>query len=157
MRKRRKYGDFNLKRRIKDLCTDDLQYYRDTSNQLRYGGNPEHKKNPGDFDLNPPGIPRAGKSLCDTVGIFSRHVALELLKAGFRRGLVSERFNGEWPQNIWSVTKDGKHPLEAQLENATTGAYHGYPMPPSDPLAAEVLYQWNMREKILNQWNEDNE
>jgi hypothetical protein len=138
------------------LEKNDLQRYRGIVDQLRYGGNPEHKKNPGDFDLTPPSIPRVGKSLCDAVGIFSRQVALELLKAGMLKGLVSERYNGKWPQNIWSVTEDG-HPLEAQLENPATGAYHGYPMPQSDPLAAEVLDQWNRRDTIINQWNENND
>ena len=30
---------------------------------VRYSGNPEHKRNPGDFGLNPPSSPRAGKTL----------------------------------------------------------------------------------------------
>jgi hypothetical protein len=37
-------------------------------------------------------------------------------------------------------------PLEAQLENAAKGVYHGYPMPESDPLAAEVLSRWSMHD-----------
>ena len=78
------------------------------------------------------------------VGIFSRQVALKLLQDGLLKGLVSERSNGEWPQNIWSVTEN-EEPLEAQLENPVTGAYHGYPMPQSDPLATEVIIQWNRR------------
>ncbi|MBV5267925.1 MAG: hypothetical protein JZU67_05370, partial [Burkholderiaceae bacterium] len=104
---------------------------------------PEHKRNPGDFGLTPPNGPRQRKSLCDAVGIFSRQVALEHLQSGLRKGLISDRFNANWPQNIWSVTEDG-YPLEAQLENPVTGAYHGYPMPPSDPMAAEIVRQWNI-------------
>lgn len=156
MKKTRGYGQFNSKRKIKKLMKGDLQHYRDIVDQLRYGGNPEHKKNPGDFGLTPPSNPRPGKSLCDVVGIFSREVALEHLRAGLLRGLVSERSNGEWPQNIWSVTENG-HPLEAQLENPATGAYHGYPMPSSDPLAAEVITQWNRRNEIMRQWDESND
>jgi hypothetical protein len=75
-------------------------------------------------------------------GRVSRFVlALRYLRKGLCKGLVSERFNGEWPQNIWSVTDDGK-PLEAQLENAGNGTYHGYPMPASDPLASDVVQRW---------------
>ena len=140
----RRYYQFNPKRRIKEPVVGDLQDYSVLAEQIRYGGNPEHKLNPGDFKLTPPSGPRPGKSLCDTVGIFFREEALNLLKAGLRRGLISDRFNGPWPQNIWSVTDDG-HPLEAQLENPATGTYHGYPMPQSDPLATEIVRRWNIK------------
>jgi hypothetical protein len=138
----RKYNQFNLKRRIKKLTSDNLKLCSELIEKVQYGGNPEHKKNPGDFGLTPPTGPRPGKSLCDTASIFSRTIALEYLRSGLRKGLISESFNGLWPQNIWSVTDQGK-PLEAQLENKTTGTYHGYPMPESDPLAAEVIRLWN--------------
>jgi hypothetical protein len=108
---------------------------------VKYGGNPEHKRNPGDFQLNPPAQPRADKTLCDAVGIFKKSKALWLLQEGVRRGLISEQTRGEFPQNIWSVTKDGK-PLEAQLENQTQGIYHGYPMPINDDFRDEVLKRW---------------
>jgi hypothetical protein len=136
-----RYAEFNRKRRIKTLTADELQHCRDLAGQVRYGGNPEHKKNPGDFGLTPPGSPRLGKSLCDTVNIFSRKIARAHLQSGLCKGLISERFNGEWPQNIWSVTEQGV-PLEAQLENPQTGTYHGYPMPESDPLGAEIIRRW---------------
>lgn len=97
-----------------------MQHYSDLAEQIRYGGNPEHKMNPGQFGLTPPSGPRPGKSLCDTVGIFSREDALKHFKLGLCKGLISDRFNGQWPQNIWSVTEDG-YPLEAQLENPMTG------------------------------------
>ncbi|MEV1965831.1 hypothetical protein ABZR56_05135 [Pseudomonas aeruginosa] len=97
--------------------------------------------NPGDFGLEPPADPRQGKSLCDVARIFTRTEALELLQAGIEKGLVSDRENGGWPKNIWSVT-DAGIPMEAQLENPETGHYHGYPMPDSDPLASEVIARW---------------
>lgn len=122
----------------------ELQQYSVLAQKVGYGGNPEHKKNPGDFGLTPPSHPRLGKSLCDDVGIFSRKIALKHLKSGLSKGLISERFNGDWPQNIWSVTEDGK-PLEAQLENPIAGTYHGYPMPEGDPLAADVVQRWNSK------------
>lgn len=66
---------------------------------------------------------------------------MKLLQAGLRKGLVSDRMAGAWPKNVWSVTDDG-FALEAQLENPELGTYHGYPMPDTDPLAAEVLCRW---------------
>lgn len=139
-----RYNQFNPKRRFKALRPDDLETLKGLAQKVVYTGNPEHKKNPGDFGLVPPSGPRAGKSLCDDAGIFTRHLALRLLKEGLTKGLISDRFKGDWPQNIWSVSDEGK-PLEAQLENPALGTYHGYPMPESDPLAAAVLERWRWR------------
>lgn len=36
-----------------------------------YGGNPAHKRNPGDFGLPPPSDPRPFKTLCDEIGVMS--------------------------------------------------------------------------------------
>lgn len=77
-----------------------------------------------------------GKTLCDAVGIFSSTEALELLRDGFRRKLVSRQQRDGWPQNVWAVTAAGE-PLEAQLEG--NGIYHGYPMPDNDPLREVIL------------------
>ncbi len=133
---------FNPKRRIlpraraealrEQLCT--------LADRVRYGGNAEHKRSPGDFGLSPPALPRVGKSLCDDAGIFKRAEAERLLKTGLASGLVSDRFEGEWPFNVWAVTQDGA-PLEAQWEGA--GVYHGYPMPEDDPLRPFVLKRWS--------------
>ncbi len=111
---------------------------------VRYAGNPEHKKNPGDFGLHPPSNPRPGKSLCDSAKIFSRREARNLIKDGLRRGMISDRFQDQWPKNVWAMTSDGI-PLEAQLENPQLGTYHGYPMPESDPLAKEIKHVWKER------------
>lgn len=140
---RRRYSQFNAKRRFKQLEEGDLQRLGELARAVGYGGNPEHKKNPGDFGLSPPSDPRVGKSLCDDVGIFSRAEALALLQEGLRRGLVSDRFLGNWPKNVWALTAQGR-PIEAQLENPALGTYHGYPMPSSDPLATEVARRWEV-------------
>ena len=87
---------------------------------VRYGGNPEHKRNPGDFGLTPPAQPRPDKSLCDDLGIFSKAKAERLLQEGARKGMVSQARREGFPQNIWAVTLDGS-PVEAQLENASSG------------------------------------
>jgi hypothetical protein len=135
---RRRTG-FNPKRRIRQVLDPD--YLKSLADSVNYGGNPEHKRNPGDFGLMPPSQPRADKTLCDTVGVFSRMEATRLLRMGVSKGLVSEREQNGYPQNIWVVTED-QWPLEAQLENAQRGTYHGYPMPETDPFREEVIAKW---------------
>jgi hypothetical protein len=140
---KRRYAQFNPKRKL--LTPAQAQARADElgklADRVRYGGNPEHKKNPGDFGLTPPSDPRQGKSLCDVARIFKHAEAHQLLQAGLRNGLVSGRMAGEWPKNVWSVTVEG-FALEAQLENPELGIYHGYPMPDTDPLSLEVLRRW---------------
>ena len=138
-----RYGQFNPKRRIKNAESADTERLAELASRVGYGGNPEHKKNPGDFGLTPPANPRLGKSLCDDAEIFTRKAALRLLKMGLRKGMISDRADGDWPKNIWSVTETGR-PMEAQLENPVLGTYHGYPMPDNDPLASDVLHRWGL-------------
>lgn len=140
---KRRYAQFNPKRKLltsseAEVRVAELQVL---ASRARYGGNPEHKRNPGDFGLVPPSDPRQGKSLCDVARIFKRTEAEALLRAGLRKGLVSDRMDGEWPKNVWSVTDDG-FAMEAQLENPVLGTYHGYPMPETDPLSLEVKRRW---------------
>ncbi|MNU98630.1 hypothetical protein D3C71_887420 [compost metagenome] len=136
-----RYNKYNPKRKIAPQRLDDAERDRLIGN-VTYGGNPEHKKNPGDYGLTPPATARANKALCDEVGIFKRSEALVLLKVGIGRGLVSLSCENGWPKNIWSVTEHGRA-LEAQLENSQIGSYHGYPMPSNDPLAKVVYDTWN--------------
>ena len=141
---RRRNGKFTPKRKI---CTSDVAQQRLATMEpylggLRYGGNPEHKRNPGDFGLAPPSMPRPGKTLCDQVNIFTRTEAIGLLRSGFQRGLFSVQERNGWPQNVWAVTDAGE-PLEAQLEG--DGVYHGYPMPKADPFREEVVQRWNAK------------
>ncbi|MBF0625130.1 MAG: hypothetical protein HQL82_10025 [Magnetococcales bacterium] len=134
---------FNPKRKLrssKDTENERL-YLATLAERVRYGGNPEHKRNPGDFGLDPPSNPRLDKPLCDSVDIVSLRAAMELLREGVRRGLISDRELGEWPKNIWAVSDDGI-PLEAQIENAGQGTYHGYPMPNTDPFRDKILERW---------------
>jgi len=135
---------YNLKRAIaENPSAEDLNRWQ---REVAYGGNPEHKRNPGDFGLTPPASPRADKTLCDGVAIFQRRVALRLLREGVRHGLVSKQTRNSYPQNIWAVSDDGT-PLEAELENQGNGTYHGYPMPVKD----------DFREKVLEKWRTSNE
>ena len=142
---RRRDGYFNRKRKIREYYDDRREKYANWKDKVNYGGNPEHKRNPGDFDLTPPSSPRSAKSLCDNVNIFNRKRALEYLKRGLEKGMVSEVEKGAWPQNIWAVDENG-FPLEAQLENQETGMYHGYPIPESDPFGKIVVDEWNRRQ-----------
>ena len=140
---KRRYAQFNPKRKLLSLAEAESRVaeLQALAGRARYGGNPEHKKNPGDFGLVPPSDPRQGKSLCDVAKIFMRKEAEELLRAGLRNGLVSDRMVGDWPKNVWAVTDEG-FAMEAQLENPELGTYHGYPMPETDPLSQEVIRRW---------------
>lgn len=133
---------FNPKRRFARSLLSKAQL-QSLAGKVRYSGNAAHKRNPGDFGLTPPSLPRDDKSLCDSVGIFKRSEALKLLKQGVLRGMISEwdGTNG-FPKNIWSVTVEGI-PLEAQLENAGNGTYHGYPLEMNDDFRESVLAKWN--------------
>lgn len=147
-RKRTGNGDlvFNPKRKMLDWegTAADLANAAALAIKVRYTGNPAHKRNPGDFNLTPPSAPRQNATLCDDAGIFTRADAKVLLEAGASKGLVDGRPSGEFPLLIWSVSDDGIV-FEAELENATRGEYHGYPMPLSDPFRQEVLKAASIR------------
>lgn len=132
-----KYKKHNPKRKIatSDLYTE--QELVQLAKDVQYGGNPEHKRNPGDFGLTPPSGRRPGKALCDTVKIFTKKEALKYLREGISKRLISiQKIHDKWPQNIWYITNNIV--LEAQLENSETGCYHGYPLPDSDPFSNEI-------------------
>lgn len=135
----RRKGVYNSKRRIQ--LYPDPNFLTGLKNRIAYTGNPEHKRNPGDFVLSPPSSPRPDKTLCDTVGIFQRNVALKLLREGISKGFISIQTRGDFPQNVWVVTHQ-KEPLEAQLENEIKGTYHGYPMALDDPFRKVVMERW---------------
>ena len=142
-----------MKRRIRDCSPEDRTYLEELRSKISYGGNPQHKKNPGDFGLNPPCEPRATKSLCDEICVFGRAEALRLLKSGIEHGFISEKINEKgFPQNIWAVItlKDGRVvPLESQLENPLVGCYHGYPLPTTDPMHDFVLKKWSVSKCLI--------
>ena len=139
----RRRSKFNPKRAIENppVTKEDRSLLDRYARRVTYGGNPEHKKNRGDFELGPSKW-HTDKELCDRVKIFSKAMATKLLRRGIRKGLISKQKNGEWPQNIWSVTPEGEA-LEAQIENPQQGTYHGYPMSPNDPFRDEVIERWN--------------
>lgn len=146
---------FNFKRGIRSCTQEDASYLEWLLKKVGYGGNPEHKRNPGDFGLTPPSNPHQSKSLCDVAKVFNREFALYLLKEGVRHGLISEQTNEHnFPQNIWSVIEmeNGvKIPLESQIENPYAGVYHGYPIPQTDPKYDEVLKRWKESKCLISE------
>lgn len=138
----RKRKSFNPKRKI--LRCEDRDLLTRLAQKVSYGGNPEHKRAPGDFALMPPTRPHPDKTLCDGVAIFEHYRAAELLRNGILKGLISEQFRNGYPQNVWSVTENDEA-LEAQLENPEQGIYHGYPMPSSDPMRKIILRHWGKK------------
>ncbi len=131
-------SSYNKKRRLAVSVSDDE---RRRLLAIRYGGNPEHKRNPGDFGLTPPAQPEPDSSLCDEIAVFKRAEALALLVEGVRRGMISEQRVGDFPQNIWGRTPAGRF-VEAQLENRGSGTYHGYPVPVQDPFLSTLEAAW---------------
>ena len=94
-----KRKSFNPKRRIASAPVQaDLDRL---AGEVRYGGKPDHKRNPGDFGLTPPSLPRDDKSLCDEIRLFRRAEALRLLRLGVERGMISPWDGTGYPKNIW--------------------------------------------------------
>ncbi len=135
---------FNSKRRIQPPPSDEASKLAldALARSLKYVGNAQHKRNGGDFGLTPPAALRQGKSICDDV-VNCKADAQALLLCGAAWGLISVQVNGGFPQNVWAVTARGDA-LEAMLDNAGSGTYHGYPMPDADPLRLEVLERWRI-------------
>jgi len=135
---------YNPKRQILPADQWSASKGQELTVEARYGGNPEHKTRPGDYGLTPPCSPRPGKTLCDAECDFPKSEALMLLQQGIERGLVSVQMRDRWPQNIWAVSASGEV-FEAQLENQSTGVYHGYPMPEDDDFRLNVVEKWHAR------------
>lgn len=114
---------------------------RELANKVHYGGNPVHKRNPGDFGLAPPSRPMPDKTLCDPSGVFTRKVALKLLREGIERGCISEQEDNGFPRMVWSVDEN-EYVFEAKLDNRDQGSYHGYPLPQDDVFREAVLEFW---------------
>lgn len=70
---RTRYNKFNHKRRLLSAAEVGARLLdlEKLAERALYGGNPEHKRSPGDFGLTPASGPRPGKSLCDAAKIFN--------------------------------------------------------------------------------------
>jgi hypothetical protein len=135
---------YNPKRRLApvDYMTEEQRLA--LAERVRYGGNPEHKRSPGDYGLTPPASPRPGKTLCDAEREILIQEAQTLLASGFRKGTFDVRSTGSWPQNVWAISGAGEV-FEAQLENSEQGIYHGYPLPEDDDFRRVVVEEWARR------------
>jgi hypothetical protein len=139
--KRRK---INTKRKIQRApqSAAERKKLSDLATKVSYGGNPDHKRNPSDFNLSPASSPRPGATLCDDLGVVTKQAALDTLRQGIKKGLVSPQTNKGWPKHVWALYA-GSFPVEAKLENPATGAYHGYPLQTDDPFRDVVLNRWH--------------
>lgn len=90
---------FNFKRQIRAAPTDDAGL-RALAAQVRYGGNPDHKRNPGDFGLTPPSRWRPGKTPCDDAAVFRKDDAVALLRDGVLKGMISVQMHAGFPQTF---------------------------------------------------------
>ena len=79
---------FNLKRTLREPRPDATERAA-IRERISYTGSPLHKRNPGDFGLDPPAAPRPHKTPCDSAGIGEKALAERLLADGVARGLVS--------------------------------------------------------------------
>jgi hypothetical protein len=136
---------YNPKRKIApiEFWTPEERAWR--LQEVRYGGNPEHKLNPRDYGLSFIN-PRPAKTLCDADGPFPKAEAERLLREAISKGMVRHQTRGGWPQNVWAVSEQGE-PFEAQLEHAVAGVYHGYPMPRDDDFRDD-----DFRDEVLQEW-----
>lgn len=141
---KRPAGLYNPKRSIAPLNHLTVEELVEMAEKAVYEGHPQHKLRPNDYGLSPSHAPRPGKTLCDGGAEFPKAMAVNLLKGGLIRGIISLRSRGRWPKNVWSVL-DGE-PFEAQLSDYERGSYHGYPMPLDDDFRNEVLKEWKCRE-----------
>jgi len=139
MRPRQNHGS---KKRLADLSDWPPAQLNSLALKLNYSGNPLHKLNPGDYNLTPPCAGgRPGKTLCDSVKIFTKAEALSLLREGCRKGLIDRNLEDGWPKRIWAVHQGVV--LEAQHDKSPPGSYHGYPLQADDQFKMYILNRWN--------------
>jgi len=112
----------------------------------KYQGSPYHKRHPKESGLVEPPKPRPDKTLCDASGRFPAQRARELLAEGLRKGMVSNRFRGRWPELVWAIDDNEDTVYEARLTNEAQGEYHGYPVLTADPFVEVVRREWERRD-----------
>ena len=139
MRPRQNHGS---KKKLADLSDWPQEQLDSLAKKLTYSGNPLHKMNPRDYNLTPPCAGgRPGKTLCDSVKVFTRAEALKLLREGCRRGLIDRNIEDGWPKRIWAIHQEVV--LEAQLDKSPPGSYHGYPLQADDNFKKYILNRWS--------------
>lgn len=133
----------NRRMRSTRLTDEQKAFLRE---QAFYEGSPYHKRNPGDFGLTPPAMPRPDATLCDEAGVVDSATARHLFTATIEHGLVSDSGTEDFPKELWVVDNDGQV-FEAMYGGSRTGAYHGYPIRRSDPWFDVITQAWREGEE----------
>jgi hypothetical protein len=105
---------------------------------VQYGGSSKHKINPTLFGLEPYRGERGDETCCDRdAGFGPEHMATipALMSRGIRAGLIGTG------RLMWTVADSGWI-FEARLTNPDQSEYHGYPVRPTEPIAAMVLRRY---------------
>ena len=123
---------------VGEISRDELHRME---NMATYRPSPYHKSSGGS---GPDTSLRPDKTICDGPTAEGHRRAILLLRAGFRRGMVSRQTRRGWPRQVWAVGNDGVV-YEGQLSNEETGEYHGYPMTKSDGFAGFIGEEWERR------------
>ncbi|MGI9251688.1 MAG: hypothetical protein ACR2PR_10900 [Pseudohongiellaceae bacterium] len=147
MRQKRRAKCGNKKRELRSWSAEEdcRVFGKDLAGRIKYTGNPQHKRNPGNFHLTPPAAPCLDKSLCDDAEVCCKQEAEDLLLMGASLGLVDVRERKNYPITIWSVREHDKTVFEAQLENPEQGQYHGYPLTDDDGFKNIILKAYEER------------
>lgn len=131
----------NRNRKLVDADETAARRLEELAKKVRYGGNADHKLNPGDFGIGATGFRRGAESLCESTGILHKAVAQRLLEQAFLQKMVSRQERDGWPALVWAVVGDDCV-VEARLDNKGQGTYHGYPLSRADAFAEKVLKAW---------------
>lgn len=120
---------------VGEVSRDELNRMENTA---IYRPSPYHKSS---GEPGTDAAPRPDKTICDGPAAGGSRDAILLLRAGFRRGMVSRQTRRGWPRHVWAVGDDGVV-YEAQLSNEEIGEYHGYPMKKGDSFAGFIGEEW---------------
>ncbi len=112
----------------------------------RYVGNPQHKRWPADYGLNPPADPRPNKSLCDGLRPIKKREAIELFRSGIGLDMVSVDLDHRGlPKRVWAVDEYGE---AYEAMSSADGKYHGYRLYRDQDMRDLVIAEWNRRNQL---------
>lgn len=103
---------------------------------VNYAGSSKHKRHPHLYGLPPFRGNRGDATLCDRHAGFQPEdmpTISRMLRRGIKSGLV-----GEEGRIVWAVADDGWI-FEFRQTNATQSEYHGYPLRPTEAIAAVIF------------------
>ena len=134
----------NPKRRIATEAQASAEYLAWLSGQVRYTGNPHHKRIPANYGFDRPTSPRPNKSLCDGNRCVLEDEAQALFDEAISRGMISSYRLDEFPKYVWAVDAE-ERVYEAKLERGAN-SYHGYELgEEEDAMRQLVIHEWKLR------------